>query len=612
MTLDHPGLARSLAFGAEGDIPYLVYSDLAGTAMDAVMRQDGARPIEEVLQRTRQLADAIDFAANAGVHHGMMAPGDVILDRERTGITGFGLAQALIKAGIPAEAGPPYGSPQRLAGAPPTLVDDIYSLAAITLELLIGTPGDQDPDTSSALREAQGLPERRRIQRPAAHETRLFTTIAGVDAGKLRACFAAAFSEKPSERPSTASEFVATFQNAFSNRGDTDKPAPSVPTVPLVAAISNKRGTDKPAPRTVVVPFVSDERDAPPSAPVLNMKRGEDKAPADDKAVLERQERVVAERRETPPALNQPLIRESHGHKHKRRHKQRQRTLESRVARPATIVGDALVAEVTPPRANSINEGSYGIPAQAGSRSLLVAGLVAASLAAGFGGGFIVGRQSRPSAESINISHDKSVAEPQPTRAAEADPKAIISTTQTVAQISNEPAFSSKLIAATGVSQPAVPAVDSGRLLVRSTPAGAIVMVDGESRGVTPLDLRELAFGAHTIRVSYPGHDTRQRRVTFTERRPAQSLHFELHPAGVTSPANPAVNSPGSLVVTSRPSGAQVFVDDNVIGTTPLLLSDVAVGPRRLRLELPGYKTFTISVEIKPGARSRVAASLEP
>ena len=137
-------------------------------------------------------------------------------------------------------------------------------------------------------------------------------------------------------------------------------------------------------------------------------------------------------------------------------------------------------------------------------------------------------------------------------------------------------------------------------------------MVDGESRGVTPLDLRELAFGAHTIRVSYPGHDTRQRRVTFTTRRPAQSLDFELHPAGSTSSAHPAANSPGSLAVTSRPSGAQVFVDDNVIGTTPLLLSDVAVGPRRLRLELPGYKTFTASVEIKPGARSRVAASLEP
>lgn len=248
-TLGHESLARPLAFGAEGDMPYLVYSDLAGTAMDVAMRQDGPRPVAEVLQRTTQLADAIDCAASAGVYHGMMAPCDVILDGERTGVTGLGLAQALIKVGIPAEAGSPYSSPQRLAGAPPTRADDIYSLAAITLELLIGTPPDPDQD-----REAQGLPARRPVSRPAPHETRVFTTIAGADAGKLRASFAAAFCEEPSERPSTAAEFVASLQDAF----------------------SNKRVTDSPAPSVMAVPFVSDELEDPPSAPALDAK------PADD------------------------------------------------------------------------------------------------------------------------------------------------------------------------------------------------------------------------------------------------------------------------------------------------------------------------------------------
>ena len=283
-TLEHPGLARPLAFGAEGDIAYLVYSDLAGTAMDAVMRQDGVRPIAEVLLRAGQLAEAIDFAASAGVHHGMMAPCDVILEGERTGVTGIGLAQALIKAGIPAEAVSPYGSPQRLAGAPPTRADDIYSLAAITLELLIGTPRDPDQDTSRALREAQGLPERRRVPRPAPHETRLFTMIAGVDAGKLRASFAAAFAEEPSERPSTASEFVARFQDAVSSRRVTDEPAPSVVAAPVVS--------DEPE-------VVSEEREDPPSAPVLDVKRTEDEATLEQPS---RQERVVAKGARRAPA----------------------------------------------------------------------------------------------------------------------------------------------------------------------------------------------------------------------------------------------------------------------------------------------------------------------
>ena len=321
--------------------------------MDAVMRQDGVRPVAEVLQRTRQLADAIDFAASAGVHHGMMAPSDVILEGERTGVTGCGLAQALIKVGIPAEAESPYGSPQRLAGAPPTLADDIYSLAAITLELLIGTPTDPD-EAIRALREAQGLPERRRIQRPAAHETREFTRIAGVDAGKLRASFAAAFADEPSERPSTASEFVTSFQNAIANRRETDKPAPSV----------------------VAVPFVSGEREDPPSAPVLDMKRAED---AETLELPSRQERVVDERRETL-AMSLPPTRESH------EHALQEFMPESRLARPAPIVDDALLAEVPRPRASSIDEASHGIPVQWGSRALLVAVVVAVSFAAGFGG----------------------------------------------------------------------------------------------------------------------------------------------------------------------------------------------------------------------------------
>jgi serine/threonine protein kinase len=621
---DHPSLARPLASGAEGDIPYVAYSDLPGTAMDAVMRQDGPRSVAEVLQRTRQLADAIDCAASAGVHHGMMAPCDVILEGERTGVTGFGLAQALIDVGIPAEAGSPYGSPQRLAGAPPTLADDIYSLAAITLELLIGTPKDPDQDASRALREAQGLPERRRIPRPAPHETRLFTMIAGVDAGKLRAAFAAAFSDEPSERPSTAAEFVASVQDAVSNRRVTDEPAPSV----------------------TAVPFVSDERKEPPSAPVAETTRpdaaatleppsGPERVATEGRGARRRRER--ARRRETV-ATNQPFVRESHNKRGPEATEAREddvpeRKPEKAVIRLPPIVDDALIADVTPPRARSIEDASDRTPVRLGSRVFLVAAVVVVSFSAGFGGGFVVGHFSRPSTESIAVSHHEPVAEPQPTRAAEEAPKAVASTTQTVATISKETVSNSKAIVATAptvaavskgkvsrpepiaspeVRQPAAPAVESGRLLVRSKPAGAGVTVDGHSRGVTPLALRELAFGAHTIAVSHPGHDSRQRRVTLSERRPERSLDFVLRPTSVPAPTTAATDSTGSLQVASRPSGAQVFVDDNLIGTTPLLLSNVAAGSRHLRVELSGYKVWTTSVRIEPSGRFRVSASLEP
>ena len=548
-TLDHASVARPLAFGAEGDIAYIVFADLAGTAMDAVMRQHGPRSVAEVLQRARQVAEAIDFAASAGVHHGMLAPCDVILDGERTGVTGFGLAQALIKAGIPAEGVSPYGSPQRLAGAPATRADDIYSLAAITLELLIGTPRDPEQDTSRALREAQGLPERRRMARPAPHETRVFTTIAGIDAGKLRAAFAAAFSEQPGERPSSGADFVASLEDA----------------------ISNKRALDEPAPSAVPVPFFSDEADDPPAVPVMETKRAEDRAAAPEPP--SRPERVVAE----PPARERAPVRPS--------------------ARTEPIV-DVEFAEVTPPSTQLVRNASYGVPVQPTSRAFLATAIVAVSFAAGFGGGFVVGHFSKPSTDAIVVSRQEPVAPPPPAPAAVEDPKPVVAPPPTV------PAIAEKK-------------VSTGSLLVRSTPLGAGVVVDGQKRGVTPLSVGDLAFGAHTIEISHPGHDTRRRRVTLSERRRERSVDFELRPTSgpapaTAAPAAPATDSTGSLQVASRPSGAQVYVDDTLIGTTPLLLSNVATGSRRLRVELSGYKVWTTSVQIEPSGRRRVSASLEP
>jgi hypothetical protein len=167
-------------------------------------------------------------------------------------------------------------------------------------------------------------------------------------------------------------------------------------------------------------------------------------------------------------------------------------------------------------------------------------------------------------------------------------------------------------IAAPVPPQAAARAVETGRVLVRSTPAGAAVVIDGQSRGVTPLAIRDLALGAHTIEVSHPDHEPRQRRVTLNERRPARSLDFELRPTSVPALATATTNTTGSLQVASRPAGAQVFVDDNLIGTTPLLLSNVAAGPKSVRIELSGYQIWTTAVKIKPSARLRVSASLEP
>lgn len=77
-------------------------------------------------------------------------------------------------------------------------------------------------------------------------------------------------------------------------------------------------------------------------------------------------------------------------------------------------------------------------------------------------------------------------------------------------------------------------------------------------------------------------------------------------PTGVSAP-----HPPGSLQVTSRPAGAQVFVDDLRVGVTPMSLADVSAGAHRVRIELPGFRRWATTVNVESGARARIGASLE-
>ena len=159
------------------------------------------------------------------------------------------------------------------------------------------------------------------------------------------------------------------------------------------------------------------------------------------------------------------------------------RPVPSEVEGPEPIDEVALFADVTPPRARSIDEASYAIPVQSGSRALLVAGVVAvsvASFATGFGGGFIVGQRSGPAIESRLATESRDVSHHEPV--ADASTRAPCSRGSKANRFAN----------AAGCS-------NSGRLLVRSTPSGAGVLVDGqESSRARPYRVQRIRLRSRT------------------------------------------------------------------------------------------------------------------
>ena len=170
---------------------------------------------------------------------------------------------------------------------------------------------------------------------------------------------------------------------------------------------------------------------------------------------------------------------------------------------------------------------------------------------------------------------------------------------------------------------PAPPAEEAGRVLVRSTPEGAHVFVDGREAGRTPATLRDLAHGPHQIRltrrrlrrhgaargdhIGAAAVAVAQRFALVRERAAAPRAPQAAAPA----PAPAAASGSAALRVESRPAGASVYLDGKLVGTTPFSLPAVTVGDHAVRLELNGYKRWSSSVKISATDTNRVTASLE-
>jgi hypothetical protein len=144
-----------------------------------------------------------------------------------------------------------------------------------------------------------------------------------------------------------------------------------------------------------------------------------------------------------------------------------------------------------------------------------------------------------------------------------------------------------------GASAPGPATADpmSGTLIIRSQPAGAQVIVDGDPSGLaTPANVTGLRAGRSVeVRVEKSGYAPRSRRL---EVKPgAPTVHdFEL------------VEDAGTLVIQDLPAGASVFVDDAAVEVRgPITLP---LGPHRVRVETPEELLFSADIVVQRGEQT--------
>jgi len=113
-------------------------------------------------------------------------------------------------------------------------------------------------------------------------------------------------------------------------------------------------------------------------------------------------------------------------------------------------------------------------------------------------------------------------------------------------------------------------------LTVKTTPPGAALSINGEPAGVTPYHNDKLAPGTYKLRMETTGYDPMEGSGTL---KAGESRVIEKK----------MVSLSGALSVSTTPSGASLFLNDQASGATPFHNEKLAPGAYGLRLEMAGY-----------------------
>lgn len=145
-------------------------------------------------------------------------------------------------------------------------------------------------------------------------------------------------------------------------------------------------------------------------------------------------------------------------------------------------------------------------------------------------------------------------------------------------------------------------------LAVQSVPSGALVLLDGQTLGLTPFVSDQLSPGTFQVVVAKPGYAARTNVVVLTPGG-RRELTVQLRPMAETRP--PADSQEGFLSVESQPSGAEVRIDGRSVGSTPLMVS-LGEGTWAVELFRPGYEPWSASVTVEAGKVRHLTTKLEP
>ena len=130
--------------------------------------------------------------------------------------------------------------------------------------------------------------------------------------------------------------------------------------------------------------------------------------------------------------------------------------------------------------------------------------------------------------------------------------------------------------------------VFAAELQIDSAPSGATVFIDGDYVGVTPLTVAGIEPGTHRLRLVRHGYNTWTGTADVGEGAVAVNATLEAIPEG-------------ALTITSQPGDAEVLLDGEPVGRTPLTLDGLEPGTYGVRVRKPNFAPIERFVEVAAG-----------